>query len=149
MFNYLTNKNLWIAIFYIMSPYFPGNNFLELALIGSFVGIIAPFLPTNWDLGLVRVILYIIYNVIAVLGLYLLQKNQHFFTIQNFIEILIVIFVLFVSGYIPEPIGTIFLVIIGIYFIFKNQTYKIMMESIKKICIKLKLKEKRKNDKKL
>ena len=59
-----------------MSPYFPGNNFLELALIGSSIGVVAPFLPNNWDLGLVRSIIYLCYNAIAVIGLYLLQKNK-------------------------------------------------------------------------
>lgn len=132
MTNTIFNKKLWIAIFYIMSPYFPGNNFLELAMIGSIVGMLTPIIPDNWDLGLTIVVVYLIYNSIAVLGLYLLQKNQKFLTIKNLIEITILILVLFYSGYIPEPYGTIFLVFFGLYFLFKNGNHKQIISYLRK-----------------
>ena len=133
MTNVFFNKKLWIAIFYIMSPYFPGNNFLELAMIGSIVGSLSSIIPDDWDLGMTRVVVYLIYNSIAVLGLYLLQKNQKFLTIKNLIEITILILVLFFSGYIPEPYGTIFLVFFGLYFLFKNGTHRQIISYLRKI----------------
>lgn len=133
MTNVFFNKKLWIAIFYIMSPYFPGNNFLELAMIGSIVGSLSSIIPDDWDLGMTRVVVYLIYNSIAVLGLYLLQKNQKFLTIKNLIEITILILVLFFSGYIPEPYGTIFLVFFGLYFLFKNGNHRQIISYLRKI----------------
>ncbi len=133
MTNVIFNKKLWIAIFYIMSPYFPGNNFLELAMIGSIVGSLSSIIPDDWDLGMTRVVVYLIYNSIAVLGLYLLQKNQKFLTIKNLIEITILILVLFYSGYIPEPYGTIFLVFFGLYFLFKNGNHRQIISYLRKI----------------
>lgn len=133
MTNIIFNKKLWIAIFYIMSPYFPGNNFLELAMIGSIVGSLSSIIPDDWDLGMTRVVVYLIYNSIAVLGLYLLQKNQKFLTIKNLIEITILILVLFFSGYIPEPYGTIFLVFFGLYFLFKNGNHRQIISYLRKI----------------
>lgn len=129
----LKNKKIWIGIFYFMSPYFPGNNFLELALIGSSIGVVAPFLPNNWDLGLVRSIIYLCYNAIAVIGLYLLQKNKRKLGLQDFFEILLMFSVLFFSGYIPEPYGTILLFVIGLYFLFKNGYHKHIMNYFKNI----------------
>ena len=116
-----------------MSPYFPGNNFLELAMIGSIVGSLSSIIPDDWDLGMTRVVVYLIYNSIAVLGLYLLQKNQKFLTIKNLIEITILILVLFFSGYIPEPYGTIFLVFFGLYFLFKNGNHRQIISYLRKI----------------
>lgn len=113
----LKNKSLWIAVFYIMSPYFPGNNFLELALIGSMIGAIAPFLPLHWDLGVVRAGIYIFYNAIAMLGLYLLQKNEKSMTMKDYLAIILMIIVLILSGQIPEPWGSIILFTIGLYFL--------------------------------
>jgi len=133
MTNVFFNKKLWIAIFYIMSPYFPGNNFLELAMIGSIVGSLSSIIPDDWDLGMTRVVVYLIYNSIAVLGLYLLQKNQKFLTIKNLIEITILILVLFFSAYIPEPYGTIFLVFFGLYFLFKNGNHRQIISYLRKI----------------
>ena len=133
MTNVFFNKKLWIAIFYIMSPYFPGNNFLELAMICSIVGSLSSIIPDDWDLGMTRVVVYLIYNSIAVLGLYLLQKNQKFLTIKNLIEITILILVLFFSGYIPEPYGTIFLVFFGLYFLFKNGNHRQIISYLRKI----------------
>ena len=133
MTNVFFNKKLWIAIFYIMSPYFPGNNFLELAMIGSIVGSLSSIIPDDWDLGMTRVVVYLIYNSIAVLGLYLLQKNQKFLTIKNLIEITILILVLFFSVYIPEPYGTIFLVFFGLYFLFKNGNHRQIISYLRKI----------------
>lgn len=133
MTNVFFNKKLWIAIFYIMSPYFPGNNFLELAMIGSIVGSLSSIIPDDWDLGMTRVVVYLIYNSIAVSGLYLLQKNQKFLTIKNLIEITILILVLFFSAYIPEPYGTIFLVFFGLYFLFKNGNHRQIISYLRKI----------------
>lgn len=119
-------------MFFIMSPYFPGNNWLEIAAIGSFVGLIAPLLPKEINLGEVRAGLYIVYNLIAVIGLFLLQRDEYRFTFNDFFELAFALLALWLSGYSPEPWGTIMMMVIGVYFLRKTGVFNTCYSRSKK-----------------
>lgn len=127
----ITTRSFWTGVFFVMSPYFPGNNWLEIAIIGAFVGLISPFLPEKINLGEVRAGLYIAYNLISVIGLFLLQRDKCRFAFNDFFELAFALLALWLSGYSPEPWGTIMMMVIGIYFLRKTGFFNVCYSRLK------------------
>lgn len=111
------NHSVWAHIFFVMSPFFPGNNWLEITAIGVVVGLISPLFPDGINLGFIRSGLYFLYNIIAIVGLILLSKEKLFFRLWDWVSCLVAISILLLSGYIKEPLASLAMLLIGIYFL--------------------------------
>ena len=111
-------KRFLLPIFYVMSPFFPGNNWLEIALIGALAGYLSPALPFTVDLGVLRSGIYLVYNIIAIVGLVLCSEQKATFSFKVILEVTVALGILFLSGYAPEPWGTAILTVCGIYFLY-------------------------------
>ena len=129
-FKFIKKNNL-AYLFFIMSPFFPGNNWLEISLIGAFIGWISPLQPDRLDLGLARAFTYLIYNLIGIVGYFLLREETHTSPkLITCLEVSFAIFLLFITKYIPKPFDTIILTGVAIYFL-RYQIKKIILTTKK------------------
>ena len=124
-------KNVSIIILYMMSPFFPGNNWLEVSIIGSLVGYINLLSPMETDLGLLRFLIYLIYNIIAIIGLWCLSKEKYGSSIRDWIELIICLLALILTGFVLEPWLTFILTALGFYLLLRYFRKRIIYHNVK------------------
>jgi hypothetical protein len=116
----LPDRTFWAHVFFVMSPFFPANNWLEVAAIGSLCGWVAKYMPGNFDLGFLRAALYIVYNAIGLFGYFIFRGGSLMPRGRERLALLIAVAILLLSGLIREPWGTLILTAAGIYFIVES-----------------------------
>jgi len=106
-------------IFYAMSPFFPGNNSIEIFIM-LFIAKQFHYLNffTNIDKGNLASINYLIYNVIGIVGFLLLKEGKlpDFKNLLTWIELIGSFAYLYLSKFIPSPYDYIISILIIIYF---------------------------------
>jgi len=122
-----TNKERLFFVFFVMSPMFPGNNFIEWASIGFIAGVIADLFGT--DAAILRTVFYGIYNLVGIVGFFVLRNqvdhpgSKEAFNAAFFLELAgaITMFVL-VSRYVPSPWDSVLLGVLSLIFL-RNRIY--------------------------
>jgi len=111
------DRRIWAGVFFIMSPLFPGNNWLEVSVIGAAAGALGRLLPWTVNHGLLRAALYTVYNTAGLAGYFLLRTERTALRRADALEFSAAVALLALTGLVPEPWATVILAAAGVYFL--------------------------------
>lgn len=113
-------RTFFHIIFFIMSPFFPANNFLEVMLmtaIANWLGIIFPVLEGNIMLSSY---IYWFYNAVAIVGLMFTDGDKYKISLRMLVSLIGFSIILVLCAFLPDNISYAILLVVSIWYIIKK-----------------------------
>ena len=120
-------KTAFHILFFIMSPFFPANNVLEVMLMTSIANWIGSISPALSDSMMLSSYIYWAYNMIAIVGLIITGGDAYKPSLSMFFKLCAFSLVLVAASFLPDNFSYIGLSMFSVFYLLQ-----LMLKNIKR-----------------